>query len=434
MTREIFEADLTWRGGRFVRGVQLVVKDGVITEAGELGLQPTQRLEHQALLPGFVSAHSHAFQRALRGRGETFPAGSGSFWSWREAMYALVAQLDGERFYAAVRATFEELLAAGITSVGEFHYLHHSPAGADFAFDELVLRAARDAGIRIVLLATYYKTGGIGQPLAAAQQRFATETQRAFWQHVESLEDHLDPLTQTLGIAAHSIRGVPLEEIAPLYEEARRRGMPFHMHVEEQRREIDECRGAYGATPMQLLLSRMHSLDGFTAVHATHSDPAQLQEFLARGGSVCITPLTEANLGDGIPSVAPLLPRPDRLALGTDSNARISMIEEMRWLEYAQRLRSETRGVYRDADGRNASRLLDYATIAGARSLGIHGGRLEAGEVADFVAIDLRARSIAEVDAAHLADGIVFGAGDDVVAGTYVAGRQRRFQMNPSST
>lgn len=418
MTREVIEADLAWRGGKFVRGVQLVIKDGRVVETGELGLQPTQRLEGQALLPGFVSAHSHAFQRALRGRGETFPAGSGSFWSWREAMYGLVAQLDGDRFYAAVRATFEEMLAVGITTVGEFHYLHHSPAGADFAFDELVLRAARDAGIRIVLLVTFYKTGGIGQPLAAAQQRFATETQRAFWQHVESLEDLLDPATQSLGIAAHSIRGVPLEEIAPLYTEARRRGMPFHMHVEEQRREIDECRSAYGATPMQLLLSRMHDLSGFTAVHATHSEPAQMQEFLARGGTICITPLTEANLGDGIPSVAPLLPRPDRLSLGTDSNARISMIEEMRWLEYAQRLRSETRGVYRDAEGHNASRLIDYATIAGARSLGVPG------DVADFVAIDLRARSIAEVDEAHLADAIVFGASDDVIRATYVAGKR----------
>jgi formimidoylglutamate deiminase len=425
VSREIIEADLTWRGGRFVRDVQLVVKDGRITEVGVLGLAPTKRLEGQALLPGFISAHSHAFQRALRGRGETFPAGSGSFWSWREAMYALVAQLDGERFYAAVRATFAEMLAAGITSVGEFHYLHHSPAGNDFAFDELVLRAARDAGIRIVLLVTYYKTGGIGQPLAAAQQRFATETQRAFWQHIDTLSDSLDARTQSLGVAAHSIRGVPLEEIAPLYEEARRRDMPFHMHLEEQRREIDESRGAYGAPPLQLLLHRMHSFDGFTAVHATHSEPAQLQEFLARGGSVCITPLTEANLGDGVPSVAPLLPRPDRLALGSDSNARISMVEEMRWLEYAQRLRSETRGVYRDAEGRNATRLLDYATIGGARSLGLDAGRIEAGAAADFAAIDLRARAIAEVDEAQLAEAIVFGAGDDVVTSTCVAGEWR---------
>ncbi|MCU1230333.1 MAG: Formimidoylglutamate deiminase [Acidobacteria bacterium] len=423
--RAIIEAELTWRNGRFVRGEQVIIEDGLITEVGALGLEPTQRLTGQALLPGFISAHSHAFQRALRGRGETFPAGSGSFWSWREAMYALVAQLDSERFYAAVHATFAEMLAAGITSVGEFHYLHHSPAGNDFAFDELVLRAARDAGIRIVLLVTYYKTGGIGQALSEAQQRFATESQETFWRHVDALASKLDSRTQSLGVAAHSIRGVPVDEIPQLYAEARKRGMPFHMHVEEQRREIEESRNAYGETPMQLLLHRMRDFTGFTAVHATHSEPAYLQEFLARGGSVCITPLTEANLGDGIPSIAPLLARPDRLSLGSDSNARISMIEEMRWLEYAQRLRSETRGVYRDEEGRNAPRLIEYATLAGARSLGLDAGRIEPGAVADFVSIDLHARAIAEVSEEQLAEAIVFGAGDDVVHATCVAGEWR---------
>ncbi|HYI10376.1 MAG TPA: formimidoylglutamate deiminase [Thermoanaerobaculia bacterium] len=410
--REVIEADLTWMGGQLVRGVQVMVDGGRIEAIGALGLEATRRLDEQLLLPGFVSAHSHAFQRALRGRGETFPAGSGSFWSWREAMYELVTQLDAKRFYDAVRATYAEMLAAGITTVGEFHYLHHSPARQDFAFDEIVLRAARDAGIRIVLLLTYYKTGGIGQPLAPAQKRFETASLEAFWKQADALSAKLDPSTQSLGVAAHSIRGVPLDELEPLYSEARRRGMVVHMHVEEQRREIEECVAAYGATPMQLLNDRLPSCDGLTAVHATHSTPADLERFLDRGGSVCITPLTEANLGDGIPDVTPLQPLPDRLSLGTDSNARISLIEEMRWLEYTQRLKSENRGVFRDEEGRNAPRLLHFATVAGARSLGIDAGRIEPGAVADFVSVE-----------GDSLEAVIFGSGDDAVTATCVGGQ-----------
>lgn len=422
MTREVIEADLTWTGDAFTRGVQVMVNDGRIEAAGALGLGATRRLENLALLPGFVSAHSHAFQRALRGRGETFPAGAGSFWSWREAMYALVATLDERRFYDAVRATYDEMRAAGITTVGEFHYLHHSAAGSDYAFDEIVLRAARDAGIRITLLMTYYRTGGIGQPLAPEQKRFETRTLDEFWAQIDRLAPKLDPHTQSLGVAAHSIRGVPLDELEPLYAEARRRGMPFHMHLEEQRREIEESNAAYGATPLQLVNDRFATCEGFTAVHATHSDPDDLHRFLESGGRVCITPLTEANLGDGIPKITPLRRFPGRLALGSDSNARISAIEEMRWLEYAQRLKSETRGVFRDDAGRNAVRLLHFATSGGAGTLGVDAGRIEVGAHADFVTIDLSSRAITGVDERHLLDAIVFGASDDVIVSTCVAG------------
>lgn len=389
--------------------VKVAVENGRITQVGNLADPATRRLENQLLLPGFVSAHSHAFQRALRGRGETFPAGAGSFWSWREAMYELVGQLDAERFEAAVRATFEEMRDAGITSVGEFHYLHHSPGGSDYAFDQLVLRAARDANIRITLLMTYYKTGGIGQPLAAAQKRFETRSIDEFFERVDALDP--DPQTQTIGVAAHSIRGVPLDDLEPLYVEARRRGMPVHMHVEEQRKEIDDCLAAYGKRPMQLLNERLPSCEGLTAVHATHSTPGDLARFLERGGSVCITPLTEANLGDGIPDVTPLLAHPDRVSLGTDSNARISLLEEIRWLEYAQRLRGETRGVFRDEHGRNAPRLLHFATVGGARALGIDAGRIEVGAFADFVAVD-----------AENLESLLFGRGEDAITATCVAG------------
>jgi formimidoylglutamate deiminase len=410
VTREVIEADLTWIGDEFQRGVQVAIgDDGRIEGVGKLD-RKARRLHKQALLPGFISAHSHAFQRALRGRGETFPAGSGSFWSWREAMYELVASLDAHRFYEETRAAYEEMRAAGITTVGEFHYLHHSPHDHDYAFDDLVLRAAKDAGIRIVLLMTYYKTGGINRALSAAQKRFETRSIEEFFARVDALRATTDRDLQTIGIAAHSIRGVPLDELLPLYQEARKRGMPFHMHLEEQRRELEECVSAFNKTPLQLILERFESCEGFVAVHATHSHPTRMRHFLGRGGSVCITPLTEANLGDGIPDVSVL----DDLCLGTDSNARISMIEEMRWLEYGQRLVSERRGRFRDAKGRVSPRLLHFATAAGARALDINAGRITAGAAADFVAVDAQ-----ELDA------IIFGASENVIRATCVAGNWR---------
>lgn len=395
----IVEATRTWTGHDFER-VQIEVRNGTIARVGDLHEEPTHRFDG-TLLPGFVSAHSHAFQRALRGRGETFPEGSGSFWTWREAMYSLVAELDETRFLTEVRATYEEMRAAGITTVGEFHYIPE--------LSQLVLQAASEAGIRITLLLTYYKTGGIGQPLSEAQQRFETKSLDALFARADSLR--LDPKTQSLGVAAHSIRGVPADELEPLYSEARRRGMQMHMHVEEQRKEIEDCVRAYGRTPLQLLNERLPSCEGLTAVHATHSEPDELRRFLDRGGSVCITPLTEANLGDGIPDVAPLHAFPDRLSLGTDSNNRISLIEEMRWLEYAQRLRSETRGVFRDEQGRNAPRLLHFATVAGARSLGVNAGRIAPGAAADFVVVD-----------AENLESLIFGSSDRAIRATCVAG------------
>src|SRR5262245_11930716 len=171
----VLEADLTWTGERFESGVRVAIgPDGRITGVGALKDAVGERLKGQALLPGFVNAHSHAFQRGLRGRGERFPAGSGSFWTWREAMYGLVGSLDADAFESLCLRTFREMRRAGITTVGEFHYFHHGPEETGWAFDERVLAAASAAGIRIALLEVYYKTGAIGQPLEGAQRRFAT--------------------------------------------------------------------------------------------------------------------------------------------------------------------------------------------------------------------------------------------------------------------
>jgi formimidoylglutamate deiminase len=425
MSPLVIEAELTWTGEGFARGIQVAAgDDGRISAVGSLGRPATHRLTGVALLPGFVDAHSHAFQRGLRGSGERFPAGAGSFWTWREAMYALVGSLNRESLRRLSVQAFGELRDAGVTTVGEFHYVHHERDG-DFALDEVVLDAAAEVGIRMVFLNTFYATGAPGKPLEGSQCRFATPSLDAYWRRMDLLAARLDPATQTLGAVAHSIRAASPEQIRAIHDEAMRRGLPFHMHVEEQRREIEESIAAYGGTPMSVILDAIADGTNFTAVHCTHTPDADMRRFLAAGGIVCLCPLTEANLGDGIPRLTLPHAARDRLALGTDSNNRLSLLEEMRWLEYGQRLRGEIRGALADDAGSVATTVLAAATTGGARALALETGRIAVGAWADLVAIDLTAPALAEVETERLLEALVFGAGNEVIAGTFVGGRWR---------
>jgi formimidoylglutamate deiminase len=424
MTGTAIQADLTWLNGSFAPDCVIEIGgDGRIAAVAPAKTRAARRLTGIALLPGFVNAHSHAFQRGMRGSGERFASGAGSFWSWREAMYALVESLDREGLRRICRQAFTEMRDAGFTTVGEFHYLHHDRPG-DFAFDDVVLEAAAETGIRLVLLQTYYAAGGIDRALDPGQERFATTDLRRFWRQHDRLAARLDPATQSLGVVAHSVRAVGLPEIKALHAEATRRGLPFHLHVEEQRREIEETVAAWGRTPMRLLCDELEP-GGFTAVHCTHTSPADMAVFLSRGGRVCVCPLTEANLGDGIPDLSAPHATGGRLSLGTDSNARISAIEEMRWLEYGQRLRGELRGALTDARGEVAATTLAAATSGGAAALGTGAGRIAPDEWADFAAVDLTVPQLAGVPPSGLLDAIVFGAGNGAIAGTFVGGRWR---------
>jgi formimidoylglutamate deiminase len=426
MTDEVLEADLTWTGSALRPGVRVAIDpSGRIAAAGEGGAPPTRRLHGIALLPGFVNAHSHAFQRALRGSGEWFPAGAGSFWTWREAMYGLVARLDRETLGRICRHAFAEMRDAGTTAVGEFHYLHHDGPG-DFAFDAVVLAAAAEVGIRLVLLQTFYATGGIGRTLVGGQRRFDTPSVDDFLARCDRLERALDPATQTLGLVAHSVRAARPDDIARLHQEAVRRGLPFHIHVEEQQGEIDECLAAYGKRPMAVLLDAIATADNVTAIHCTHTTPADLARYVDAGGRVCCCPLTEGNLGDGIPDLRPVPRAWSRLCLGSDSNLRISPIEDMRWLVYGQRLRGELRGALPDEAGAVAPTLLAAATAGGAGALGLEAGRIAPGAWADLVAVDLSAPALRDLPPDRVLDAVVFGAGNEAVAGTWVGGRWRR--------
>ena len=428
MSRLLIQADLTWLDGEFVPGATVAVGvSGHIESVGPAhhsGSGAFRRLEGMALLPGFIDAHSHAFQRGLRGAVERFSTGTGTFWSWREGMYALAASLDRETFGELCRRTFSEMRAAGFTAVGEFHYLHHEH-DRDWAFDEALLEAAAEVGIRLVLLQACYSAGGIGRPLEPAQRRFDTVDLAAYWRQWDRLARRLDPRTQSLGVVAHSVRAATLPEIRALHAEAVRRRLPFHIHVEEQRKEIEESLAAYGRTPMRVLCEELTTAEGTTAIHCTHTAAADMEAFLQLGGRVCVCPLTEGYLGDGIPDLAAPHAAGGRLALGTDANARISAIEEMRWLEYGQRLRAERRGTLADRRGGIAACLLEAATSGGAAALGLGAGRIAPGEWADFVAVSLESVPLAGEPAEGLLEAIVFGGGNEVVAGTFVGGKWR---------
>ncbi|MGH9380595.1 MAG: formimidoylglutamate deiminase [Thermoanaerobaculia bacterium] len=422
----ILEAQLTWTGRSFEPGIQLELRpDGRFGRIGrDLG-GDVERLAGRAVLPGFVNAHSHAFQRGLRGRGQRFPAGAGSFWSWREAMYELVESLDEEAVFRWSRQAFAEMRACGITTVGEFHYLHHTGEGEDYRLDEPVIEAAQAAGVRLVLLYTYYRTGGVPRDgeapaLAGGQRRFHIPSTEAYWQRMRVLAGRLDPARERLAAAVHSVRAAPAAELDAVHREARRRGLAFHIHLEEQRREIEECRTAYGQGPLQLLLD-LGAANGTSAVHLTHSSGEELTRFAQAGGGAVLCAITEADLGDGTPDAPAMTTAGLPLALGSDSNVRISMLEEMRWLEYGQRLVREERGVLRHHDA-VAARLLQVATRGGARAIGAPAGALEPGRWADLVAVDLEHPSLAGWTAATLAESLVFGAADGAIAGTCVAG------------
>jgi formimidoylglutamate deiminase len=438
--------DLIYLDGGFHAGYGLAFDDAgriaAIAPAGALpaaGSGTAVTLPGRALLPGFVNAHSHAFQRLIRGRTQWRPADESvsDFWSWREAMYGAALRLEPDEVYAASHFCFTEMLLAGITTVGEFHYLHNDPAGAPYAdpaeLARQVIRAARDAGIRIRLLNVCYATGSIGQPLADAQRRFATPDLDAFIATTTQLARDVaaDPMV-TVGIAPHSVRAVPRAWLMALHEVAAARDMPVHMHASEQPAEVDACVAAYGRRPIELLSDDGLLDDRFTAIHATHIDDGEVLLLARSGATVCACPGTERDLGDGILRAVDLVRAGARIALGTDSQTIIDMLEEMRLVEYHERLRTLQRVVVTQG-GREARQgatlepaplLLNMATTAGARSLRIPAGELAPGSFADIIAIDLAHHTLAGWTGETLGSSLVLSAPAAVVSDVWVGGRR----------
>ena len=414
--------ELAWLGGDTAdAGVIVEVEQGTIKSVEtEVANRPVDcHILEGLTIPGLANAHSHAFQRAMRGRTH---GGSGDFWSWREQMYAAAGEVDPDTYLNLARATYGEMALAGITTVGEFHYLHHGPDGVPYedanAMGEALIEAARQVGIRITLIDTCYLKGGIGTELDSTQQRFSDGDVGSWAERVGELANGTsiqdNPLAR-LGAAIHSVRAVDPNSAAEVATWAADHGAPLHAHVSEQPQENEDCLAEYGLTPTALLLEAGALDQNFTAIHATHLTGDDFK--LLAGSTVCLCPTTERDLADGIGLGRRMLDSKSRLSLGSDSNALIDIFEEARAVELDQRLVSGRRGNHDPAE------LLKAATADGHRCLGWNqAGRIEAGAVADLVTVDLKGVNLAGTSASAAIGSLVFAAGARDVSSVIVAG------------
>jgi formiminoglutamate deiminase len=375
-----------WLGGRFADDVLVEVEDGRFTSVTPDSDPPRAIPVRGLVVPGLANTHSHAFHRALRGRTQRE---RGSFWTWRDQMYAVAERLDPETYLALARATYRELAAAGITCVGEFHYLHHQPDGKPYAdpneVGEALVHAAREAGIRITLLDTLYLSSGFGAPPEGAQVRYSDGSVEAWTDRVEGLETGLRPSwttgTARVGAAVHSVRAVPADDLDAVASWVGDR--PFHVHLSEQVAENAACLEAYGVTPAGLLADHDLLRPTTSVVHATHLTDDDVALIGQAGAFASFCPTTERDLGDGIGPSRALHDAGARLTLGSDSHAVIDLFEEMRAVELHERLATQRRGHW------TAAELLTAATTDGHASLGwADAGAIAVGQRADLVVLD----------------------------------------------
>nr|WP_197980489.1 formimidoylglutamate deiminase [Frigoribacterium sp. CFBP 13729] len=436
--RSVFWAEHLWPGQGEVRhGVVVeVAGDRIATVAVDVDAPPAgSSVLRGVTLPGLVNSHSHAFHRALRGRTQV---GSGSFWTWRDVMWSVAGRLTPENYEALATAVFTEMVLAGVTTVGEFHYVHHTPDGTPhddpIGMSRALVRAAAAAGVRLTLLDTCYLVGGfvpdragevesgpdveqVHVPLSAAQLRFGDGTAADWARRATATRDALTGPTVVVGAAVHSVRAVPERALGTVASWAHRHGAPLHVHVSEQPAENADCVRLLGATPVALL--RRHGVldHRATAVHATHLTPRDVGDLAASGAWACFCVTTERDLADGIGPAAELVEAGVPLTVGSDSHAVVDLLEEVRGIESGQRLVSGRRGWF------GAAQLLTAATVEGARSLGWDdGGTITPGALADFTTVSLDSVRLADARGDSLLESVVFAATASDVATVVVGG------------
>ncbi|GLW62474.1 formimidoylglutamate deiminase [Actinomadura rubrobrunea] len=419
-----WHAEFAWLGDHVAADV-LIEADGERFARVTPGVPapPDARRLTGLTLPGLANAHSHAFHRALRSRAQS---GRGTFWTWREQMYAVAERLEPDTYRALATAVYAEMALAGVSCVGEFHYVHHRPGGEPYddpnAMGEALIAAAADAGIRITLLDACYLAGGIGRPLQGPQKRFGDGTAGDWARRVDDLCDRTgktDHRHARIGAAVHSVRAVPREQIGAVADWARRRRAPLHVHLSEQPAENEACREAYGVTPTRLL-AECGALGARTvAVHATHLTGEDIGLLGATMTGVCMCPTTERDLADGIGPARDLAAAGSPICLGSDQHAVIDLFEEARAVELDERLRTRERGHW------TAGALLAAATWSGHYALGWpEAGRLEPGSYADLVTVALDSPRTAGAGRDHLAEAAVFAATAADVRHVVVSGRE----------
>ena len=415
--------ELAWLGGdRAEAGVLIDVQDGriaAVTGGVPAPLSGAVRLDGLTL-PGLANAHSHAFQRALRGRTQH---GSGSFWTWREQIYRVADRLDPECYLALARATYAEMALAGVTAVGEFHYVHHGPGGTPYddpnEMGRTLIAAAEEAGVRITLIDACYLQGGIGRPPEAAQARFSDGSIDGWIDRMAALVPLDSGASARVGAAIHSMRAVDPEAAAAVAAWAAEGNRPLHAHVSEQPAENEACLEAYGKTPTALLAEASALSPAFTAVHATHLDDADVRLLGEAAACCCVCPTTERDLADGIGAMRRLVDAGASLSFGTDSQAVIDLFEEARAVELDERLASGERGRH------GAAGLLRAASTGGHECLGWpDAGRIEAGARADLVTVALDGVRLAGTDASNAVESVVFAGTAADVRNVIVDGRE----------
>ncbi len=411
-------AELAWLGGARAERDVLVEIDGDRIATVTPGVAaPSDAVRLAGLtVPGLVNTHSHVFHRAIRGRTQS---GVADFWAWREQMYAVAARLDPGLLYDLARATYAEMALAGITAVGEFHYLHHDADGTRYADEnelgQVVTRAATDAGLRITLLDTCYLQAGVdGAPLAGVQRRFDDGSFDAWAARVAALRAGE---RVRIGAAIHSVRAVPRPALGPVAAFAREHGLPLHVHLSEQPAENEACLAAYGCTPTELL----HSADALaattTAVHATHLTGTDIELLGASRTSISMCCTTERDLADGVGPAVRLAAAGAPIVLGSDGHMAIDLWEEARAVELDERLVTGTRGHF------EVPALLTALTAAGAVSLGWDSGRLAAGALADLTTVRLDSVRTAGARSGDVLAHVLFAASAPDVVNVIVGGR-----------
>jgi formimidoylglutamate deiminase len=429
----LYKPELLYSNGGFIaNGGVLVSENGQILEAPRM-IDPSSvrivDLPGKALLPGFVNVHSHSFQRLIRGKSESRVISGKDFWSWRGTMYHAASQLEPQDVYDVARMAFLEMVLAGTTTVGEFHYLHNAPNGQPYDDPNLlskqVIAAAQSVGIRIVLLRTAYLRSGYELPSDPGQIRFFESTS-AFLENMSALIHNCSapPSDVRFGVAPHSIRAVPLADLKKIAAWSREYKLPVHMHVAEQVAENTACLREYGATPVQLLSRERLLGPDFTAVHAIHISTDEIAMLAEANATICSCPTTERNLGDGIIAADHVMAAGISVAFGSDSQVQIDPLEDARELDYHLRLRQQERAILDQIAAQTlASRLFDCATVHGARALDLPSGGLTPGSFADFFTVDLNDVSIAGHSAEDLLPIIVFALNRSAIRDVVVNGR-----------
>ncbi|MBS0555953.1 MAG: formimidoylglutamate deiminase [Proteobacteria bacterium] len=428
-----YSADFAWLSEGWCADSRIAVVDGAFAPVeDDTRNAPFERIG-RFVLPGMPNLHSHAFQRAMAGLAETRTNPQDSFWSWRETMYAFAGRVGPDALRAIAAQLYVEMLKAGYTHVCEFHYLHHRPDGkpyADIAQMSLaIIEAAREAGIGLTLLPVLYMTGGFdGRPLSERQRRFGFDVD-GYLRLVESLRKQEDS-TLRVGIALHSLRAVPPDALDEALDSGLADG-PIHIHIAEQTAEVDECLATRGARPVEWLLDNADVDARWCLVHATHMTPEETQRLAESGAVAGLCPTTEANLGDGLFPLQAYRDAGGTLGIGSDSHISVSPVEELRWLEYGQRLMARQRNIaVSESSASVGENLWGDALFGGGQASGLDISAIEAGARADLIVLDDIAPLLAARDADTALDTFLFAGNANLVRDVMVNGawvvRERR--------